>query len=224
MRPEAKTIPIVHPRDLETLREGGHWFRVIGAPGWQYNSLTDGTKFASGIGYYHCGTQTSPMRVGERPGGVSPDDVMFGCIRCDSMLIASWDQEPGRISYLIEGKRYEEAEEASQAESGPATTQEEASAHEAREDEARAPAREGVPGERGSLRGGGPLGVKRPLQQGQRVEVQFVGSDDRWYRAVYLGPASEAVKRPGRTMFAVDTGEQWVVVMQTQVEKWRRRA
>jgi len=49
-------------------------------------------------------------------------------------------------------------------------------------------------------------------ERGDRTLVQLE-SDDRWLEAVYLGPASDAVPRIERQMFAVDDGESWKLVM-----------
>ena len=43
-------------------------------------------------------------------------------------------------------------------------------------------------------------------------------NDDRELFAVYLGPAGEATPRPDRTMFAVDDGESWKLVMAPCIE------
>lgn len=46
--------------------------------------------------------------------------------------------------------------------------------------------------------------------RGDRVDVHV--SHGVWYTAIYLGPSTDAVDRPGRCMFAVDVGECWVLI------------
>lgn len=52
--------------------------------------------------------------------------------------------------------------------------------------------------------------------RGDRCFVLLV-NDDRWLEAVYLGPASDAVNRPDRRIFAVDDGESWKLVMEVNI-------
>jgi len=59
------------------------------------------------------------------------------------------------------------------------------------------------------------------LEHGDRVVVTLKeASDDKEFRAVYLGTVNGATDRPGRRMFAVDNddGDGWTMLMESQIK------
>lgn len=49
------------------------------------------------------------------------------------------------------------------------------------------------------------------MKRGDRVSVRLI-ADDRWFAAIYLGPAGDAPDRPELQMFAVDDLDSWMLL------------